>query len=467
LDVNIDPNNPTVVSPNLILPVAQHYTAGYMHGDRRANHLGNMLMYNWSESFGYSWYDDEFAYLVTTTFYSNLFDLAYTNPLKQYELLTKLDATYNNYVAIGKIMKAYHYQLLVDFYGDVPYSEALGRSQNATPKYDKAEVIYVDLIVELTEAIALINEAAEVTTSVVPGADDAIFDGDMIQWKRFANSVKLRILTRQSSLASKQAYITTELAAIAAEGSGYITSDVVVNPGYINEENRQNPYYAAFGKDPSGTATLTSNATCASQYILDLLVASNDPRIDRLYERPATGHLGVDQGLEPGPEYAFQFVSNIGPAHLVASTQGSKIYTLAESKFNLAELALKNFGGDAEALYYEGIAASFAGLGNTSAQYDAYVAQNLENVNYATSTDKLEAIITQKWLSVNGITAEQSWFDYSRTGFPANLPISEQATGSADRPVRLFYPASERSSNAANVPTPQPDAFAAKLFWAN
>ena len=77
------------------------------------------------------------------------------------------------------------------------------------------------------------------------------------------------------------------------------------------------------------------------------------------------------------------------------------------------------------------------------------------------SANKLEAIITQKWIAVNGITAEQSWFDYSRTGYPSDIPIPLNYTGSADRPVRLYYPSGEYSANGENVPT-QPDAFSAK-----
>ena len=64
-----------------------------------------------------------------------------------------------------------------------------------------------------------------------------------------------------------------------------------------------------------------------------------------------------------------------------------------------------------------------------------------------------------------GINALQSWFDYTRTGYPSDLPISLQAT-TADRPVRLFYPSSEITGNSNNIPT-QPDAFTAKPFWAN
>lgn len=461
LDVNTDPNNPTEVTPDLILPVAQNYTATYMHGDRRVNHLGNMFMYNWSEAQGFSWYDDEFGYTITTTFYAALFDAAYTNALKQYHILTLLEPQYNNYVAIGNIMKAYHFQLLVDLYGDVPYSQALGRSTTPTPKYDAASEVYTDLLVKLTEAIALIKATEDDPGAVIPGNDDAMFSGNMTNWIQFANTLKVRIINRSKAVMGSTA-VQAELTEIANEGSGFITSDVVVNPGYLNEEDKQNPHWAAFGEGPDGSETLTNRATCATQYILDYLIATNDPRISLLYEEPATGHLGVDQGLEPGSDYAFQFVSNIGPGISKSATQGSVIFTLAESFFNQAELLLAD-GGDAEALYNSGVAASFATLGATGS--GVYLNQAIENVNYAASTNKLEAIITQKWLATNGMTSEQSWFDYSRTGFPSNLPVSNQAS-TTDRPVRLFYPASELSSNAGNVPA-QPNAFTSKIFWAN
>jgi len=110
-----------------------------------------------------------------------------------------------------------------------------------------------------------------------------------------------------------------------------------------------------------------------------------------------------------------------------------------------------------------GIEASFSYLGAGSAA--AYIAQTGQLVSYDNTSNKQEAIITQKWIALNGIDAIQSWFDYNRTGYPSNLPISTQAT-SADRPVRLAYPSSEITGNTANVPA-QPNAFTSKVFWAN
>ena len=80
LDVNTDPNNPTEVTPDLILPVAQKYTASLIQEDRRINCLGNMMMYNWSQSDGYNWYTEEFKYQVTSSFYQAIFNDSY--PLK-------------------------------------------------------------------------------------------------------------------------------------------------------------------------------------------------------------------------------------------------------------------------------------------------------------------------------------------------------------------------------------------------
>jgi hypothetical protein len=472
LDVNTDPNNPTEVTPNLVLPVAQLYSATIVQGYTYLNHLGNLFMYNWSQSDGYSWYSDEFKYLVTSSFHDNIFEDSYTLAMKQYQVLVNLeDSEYDYYKAIGKIMNAFHFQLLVDCYGSVPYSEALGRSLKATPKYDGGQEIYDALIVDLTDAISIIDNA---TTQTAPGVDDAMFGGDMLKWKQFANSVKLRILVRESGVSGKSAYVQTEINNIIAEGSGFITDDVEVNPGYVAKSSgQQNPMWDAFGSDYTGSQTMTSKATCATDYILTYLTNTNDPRIDYLYEKPGTGHLGVPQGLldydTPVVDaYIPELVSNIGPGILKSAKMGSVIFTNAENLFNQAEAANKGFitaadGG--QALYEAGITASFELLGLTVPDAIDYYTQLKNLVGWSTSSNKLQAIITQKWIAVNGFTAEQSWFDYSRTGYPAGLPISLLAT-TADRPVRLFFVASELSSNGANVPT-QPSAFTDKVFWAN
>ena len=474
LDVNTDPNNPTAVTPNLVLPVGQYYTAQYQQDDRGLSHLGNMMMVNWSQSDGFSWYSDEFKYNVTSSFYSRIFNNTYANTLKQYQILYNLeDEKYVNYKAIAMIMKSFHFQQLVDCYGDIPYTEALGRSKEATPAYDDAQAIYEDLIVQINAAIDLIKNAPALAE--VPGSDDAMFGGNMEDWIKFANTLKIRILTRQSDMSGRDSYITGELAAIASEGSGFITTDVGINPGYIPlNTGKQNPMWNTLGWDEGGTKTMSYNATCATDFILGFLSSTNDPRIDYLYETPATGHLGVPQGLldydtPVADQYMPDKVSNIGPGILKSADMDAIIFTLAEHYFNLSELRQKTFittGPSAQDLYESGITASFLYLGLDEEDAEDYYTQSKSLVGWNPSSNKLEAIITQKWIAVNGITAEQSWFDYSRTGYPSGVPIPLHYNATTDRPVRLFYPAGEYSSNGANVPT-QPNAFTAKIFWAN
>ena len=471
LDINEDPNNPLTVSPDLILPVAQSYSAFIQESFKGQNSLGNFLMYNWAESEGSVFYGAEFRYLVNPSFYSQNFDYTYESVLKQYNDLNELEGDeFGYYRAISQIMMAYHFQILVDSYGDIPYFDALKRGANPTPKYDNAEEIYDDLIVQLTNAIDLID----MTTSnsklrpVIPAADDVIFGGDMDQWKRMANTVKLRILVRLSDLPEKSDYIRNEFTVIMGEGSGFMERDVEVQLGYFNEEGKMNHKWSVFGQDPQGNNTIYNNATCATPFVLDFLTNTQDPRIDFIYERPPSGHLGVRQAqlynMSGGGQFVSDSVSNMGPGILKGPGQAAVLYTAAESYFNRAEAVLKGLmQGDAKALYENGIQASFEYLGAGDASI--YYGQDVNLVGWDSSISKQEAIITQKWIAMNGIDAIQSWFDYSRTGYPANLPISDLAT-TADRPVRLAYPSSELTSNAENLPI-QPDVFGEKIFWAN
>lgn len=465
---NVDPNNPLQVSPDLVLPTAQTGTAAVMHNDRRLNTFGNLMMVNWSQSDGFSWYYDEFNYTVNSTFYDAIFDDSFLGPMKNYNVLRSLSGEYSNYNAIGEIMIAYHYQILVDTYGDVPYFDALQRNTISTPAYDDAQLIYEDLIVKLDEAIDMIKNAD--AAAVVPGADDVMFQGDMTSWVKFANTIKLRILVRQSGMASRAAYVQTNMDNIAAEGSGFITDDVLVNPGYLNVAGKRSPFYNAYGLTIVGQTQNNGEATCASDFIVNYLINTNDARINALYTEPATGHLGVPQGLLNYPEddsFEPQFVSKLGPGILSSPTQDAPLFQVAEALFLQAEAVQRGFmTGDAKALYEDAITASFTYLGLGAGDASFYFTQpGMVNVNWDDSPNKIQAIITQKWVALNGTNGHESWVEYNRTGYPSGLPLPLNNTN-ADRPVRLAYPQSELTNNSANVPT-QPNVFTQKIFWAN
>lgn len=465
LDVNTDPHNPTKVNPELVLPVAQVYTANSM-GGQTYNTLGNLLMYTWSQTDGFSWYTEEFQYLVTPNFYSGIWDVTYQFNLKQYNVLESYDGDiYDNYKAISKIMKSYHFQYLVDGYGDIPYSEALQRGANPLPKYDDAESVYEGLVSDLDDALALIEAASLNINSKVPSNDDIMFGGDMDTWRKLANTVKMRLLIRMSGMTSKQTFIQDEFNKISTNGFGYIDTDASVNPGYFQETNKQNPFWNSYGQDASGSDRLNFEATCATDFILDYLNNKGDARINFIFETPGTGHLGIPQGLTVYPANTTkEFVSNIGPGLLKGPTQDQPFFTLSESLFLQTEAVEKGYiTGNSKDLYEAAIQASFDYLGAGNAS--GYYGNGMDLVDWNASANKMEAIITQKWLALIGLNGYESWIEYNRTGYPSNLPISLLAT-STNRPVRLNYPSSEISANGGNVPS-QPNVFTDKVFWAN
>jgi hypothetical protein len=377
---------------------------------------------------------------------------------------------YSSYRAISAILKGFQYQYLVDIYGDVPYTEANLRSENTTPAYDDAETIYKDVIDKLTEAANLALNLPELSED--PGSQDIIFGGDMTAWAQFANTIKLRMLVRLSNT-GQDSYIADQIALINANGAGYIEADVVANPGYSDNAEKQSPFYGYFVNASTGVQTNRGDYTVASANTIDYLEATNDDRLGRLNAESATGgdYKGAVQATNlPGTGFTSNDLSKVGPGLLVDSEQDQPIMLLSESLLLQAEAIVRGYipGGAAaaEALYNSAIEESFVHLGveDAVAAAQTYYAQPVENVSWASSPDKIEAIITQKWVALNGTSSIELWIELTRTGFPSGLPLPAESAGV--RPVRLLYPQSEVARNTANVPTQTAqDAFTQNPFW--
>ena len=462
-DVDATQNSATSATPNLSLPVAQKYTVDILQGDYNSmNTLGNLWSYTWAAGGDFVYFTDETAYLITSSFRTGIYQTAYIRPLRNYDVIEKnTDVKYSNYVAIAKIMKAFHFQYLVDAYGNVPYSEALQGGANTTPAFDDANAIYDDLIVQLTAAQDMITNADP--TALIPTAtSDIMLQGNMAKWSKFANTIKLRILLRQSEKAGLVAQ--ADFDAAVDNGIGFLGAgeNVFANPGYINDANKQNPFYGAFGKTVAGDPAANANATRATDYAIGKL--ATDPRRPFIYKNvgTTTNYVGIPQNSVGGAVSAA--LSGIGPGVLKGPSQDGVIMLAAESLLLQAEAASKGYiVGDAEALYNAGVQASFTYLGAGSAT--AYLVDYPFPGNAAFD---LEAIIYQKWVALNGINGFESWIEYRRTGFPADLPVAPSQTASTVIPVRLLYPSSEYSANPDNVPTQtSTEAFTSKVFWQN
>ena len=512
LDINTNPNSATSVTPDQLLANALVSTgANYTNYNSYTSFFAGF----WGKANGVSGYNVERAYNYTSTYQQVLWTGIYDN-LQDYQLIrtSSVASSYPNHAAIARIMQAYDYLLLVDQYGDIPYTNALQGATNTTPTLDKADAIYKDLIVQLKGAISDINAA---TSAAKPGTEDAVFGGGtagMTKWKQFANSLRLRILLRQSSTSNGtlNAYVATEMAALQASTEGYITTDVVVQPGYAGSSGQQNPFYNTYGFAVGSSATVsTYRFILPTNYLVNLFQNNNDTRLVQEF-RPVSGttttYKGTNLGEPLPPDYlqgsTFQAALAGQPAGTFAGTflrspsQPTVLMLLAEHLFSKSEAEFRGLitTGDAKTDYLNGIRASYqttyrsgtapAAVAAT-AESEAYLAANATNglVNWEATTTRstdqygnllasgatrtvstLEKILTQKWLAENTFASTEAYDDYRRTSLP-NIPISLEASQPAlGIPTRLLYPQVEINTNGANVTAASAGITQySRLFW--
>jgi hypothetical protein len=396
LDINENPNNPTAVTADAILAQALTTTAG--------NYTGNSPSYNsyaswaasyWGKTGVVSGYGEELTYNYSSSYYAGLFENTFDN-IQDYQLIqNQAISGYPYHAAIARIMKVYNYLLLVDEYGDIPYSQATQGLGNTSPKYDKAQDIYKDLLVQLAGAITDINTTdASATATFTPravAAEDIVFQGNMPRWKRFANSLQLRILMRESQTgdAALNATVAQQLAALQTATDGFITADVVAQPNYVQNSGQQNPLYNRYAYTAAGTGATERSYQIPTQYIINQYQSNNDPRLSQLYStgarfvngKPVTGlYIGAVPGESNSPIFtATSQLSDDAPvqasrflgANSTTASGGiikgfnapTPLMLLSEQLFLQAEAKTRGLftGGDALARtdYYDGIKASF------------------------------------------------------------------------------------------------------------
>jgi len=486
VDINQNPNSLTSVSPDAQLATALTTTANnYTGGSPSYNSYASWAAGYWGKTGGVSGYGEELTYNYSSSYYSGLFDNTYDN-LNDYNLIQTNGATnYPYHAAIARIMKAYNFQLLVDEYGDIPYTQALQGINNVSPTYDKAADIYKDLLAQLDGAISDIDKtAATATATFTPravGSEDVVFAGNMTKWKQFANSLKLRILLRESQTgdATLNASVAQQLAALQTAKDGFITADVVVQPGYAQNTGQQNPLYTRYAYTPAGTGATERSYQLPTQYILDQYNNNNDPRVSQLYtlggrfinDAAVSQYVGAKPGESNSPN--FNALSKDAPV-LGSRFRGTNSATasggifkglnaptplmlLSEYLFSRSEAETRGLftGGNtaAKADYLNGIKASFVYFyraasttnatinastlgGFTTAdagitQYNTFIAttdaggSNVtnQNVNFDAapsngSLGKQAIIIYQKYLALNSVGSVEAWGDYRRTSYP-------------------------------------------------
>ncbi len=453
----------------------------------------------WSRSGSFQSVTDEESYD-----FQNNFNVQVWN--NNYSIATNFDFVINKakengaakYEAISRIIKAQNMQTIVDVYGDVPYFGAFKGNANRTPKYDNGKDIYIDLLRQLDTAITLMQSpaASDAVANSNIETNDIAYKGNAANWVRYANTLKLRLLIHAYAVPGFD--LTGEFAKIAANNGGFIDtlSEAAVNPGY--SATKPNPYYRTFVQTEAGILAGLGNQYRASKYAVGTsndgyYQLRNDPRVDRFYVKPiltnnplvyAPNHRGIAFGEVSGnTANAGSLLSTINGPGLVPDGAASRAWliTAAESFFLQAEARQRNYittGSTVDALVKAGIRSSFQFLGLTSSAATAYININAGKPDVdvlAAGADPIYTIVSQKWFALNSIAALEVWTDYRRTdinygGTPAGYLVGpprsvfSAASMNSKIPVRLFYPQTEFSFNAANVPQ-NIDRFTSRIFW--
>jgi len=500
LDINENPNQATAVKPSLVLPQALATTASVLNA---YNTYGSQLGGYAANAGGYGGFNETVSYAYTPNNYSNNWPASYDN-LEDYQYIidqTQADPLNGYFFGVAKIMKAYNFQLLVDAYNDIPYTEALQGSKFVTPKYDNAATVYAGIAGEIDEAIAAINATSALAVKNPLGTADVVFGGDMTSWLKLANTVKLRLMVRGNG---KVTFANTSF-----DPAGFLTTDALINPGYARDNGKQNPGWATWGFAYTGSAG--NKAWIPTSFILTFYNGTkiSDPARGKAmyYQYPSTGtnQLGYEStGIPKSPDGSFWYPSTartitttgFGKATgaLKGPDAGYPLMTAAESYFLQAEavvVGIPGVAGTAKALFNSGITASFKYVDmlpdksqapSTSFATDAtaYISANNTNplVNFDLATtvaQQIEAIITQKYIALNMVNSHEGWNEYRRTGYPKISGTSATSTFAsiasqsprADRlPTRILYPTSEIQFNSVNVPAASTDSFNSTIFWA-
>ena len=426
------------------------------------------------------------------TYWASHWEKTYPRELKNIEDVvykTADDPEQVNIHAAARILRVMIYAKMTDLYGDIPYSEAIkGYTAGILlPKYDKQEDIYVDFFKELDEAVAQLN------VDKGPFDGDLFYNGNVAQWKKLGNSLRLRLGFRLTKVDEQEARKQVE---VALNGGVLESNADIAMTKHMNLSYRENEYRG------NGRSQVFKNEAISSGFkltttLVDYMHDRQDPRL-KIYGGTYLGDgiVGVSQsiqditdyiepiGVRPGAMgwdywedygsivdgdgisrwvgHSFKFVQ---PSIYVSALDAPFFHlTYAEVEFLKAEAALRGWGGlshaNAVGHFHHGIEASCAMM----AHYPGAPAIDTDKIEALKASyspfpsdfaDAMDAVHGQMWVNffLNGAEA---YANYRRTGYPSVIiPYEGTASNPSETggiiPQRFFYPQSELIQNATNV----------------
>lgn len=349
-------------------------------------------------------------------------------------------AYYNSYMGMARIMEAWVFSMLTDTYGDIPFTEALlGNDQNLyQPKFDAQKTVYDSLFARLEEANDLLALNNAIPSELKPR--DPLYGGDIAKWRKFGNSLYLRLLLRLSKKTEMNVGAKI-MEMLETNPSKY---PIISNNGEsaILKFTTTPPFVSAFNTyrdyDFNGDNGLT-------QFFVNTLMTWEDPRITKWATTVGSNYEGIPSGYAPGnqPERLSAYLPALKNDPLLGN-----ILNYPEVQFMLAEAAARGyFNGNAKTYYENGVNNAITLWGLTVPAGHLTKPGIIWN-DAEPLEQKLEKIITQKYFTLF-FTDFQSWFEYRRTGYP-NLPIGPGVQNNGEMPSRLKYPTIVQSLNRTN-----------------
>jgi hypothetical protein len=477
-DINTDPNNAGFdkAAPDMILTNVIEMTTDRVQEIFLGEEMGNC----WVQHEAKVQYTDEDRYIYRTSVVNATWSGFYAGPGMCVTTLynTAVARQHDNYKGVALVMKMYIASVVTDLHGPVPYFQAWGGSLNTLPAYDSQESIYRDIIAKLDTANTLLT----VDGAAIGG--DILFNNNILKWKKFANSLRLRLLLRMSG--RDEAFATAEMSKIIADAATYPIFE-------SNADNAALQYLGSFPNNhPINENRKTRDDHRISKTLIDLLW-TNSPNLDYrvcIYAEKDGNNTyeGMPNGLtsSQAASYNGNGIKNTCKmgSYFTAATAPGMLMSYAELQFILAEAAFKNYiPGDAEAYYYAGIYGSYAQfgdalvaavdnagfLGSPEWTSDSLAADFIANDVFGWDAAKaMELIATQRWVATfdQGL---QAWFEWRRTGWPVLIPAAE-GMNNGKIPVRVPYPTDEAARNPSSLAEGVtllggPDDLNTRVWW--
>lgn len=364
-----------------------------------------------------------------------------------------------NYLAIAKVMNAWIYSNLTDAFGDIPFSEALKMEEGIMkPKFDKQKDIYTALLNDLKEANSLFDTTKKLSEIDLFYNANNSNDG-ILQWKKFCNSLSLRLLTRSLNK-NGDLNVHARIQEIVNNPTVYPLFTSNTDSAVLSLSGIA-PYLPPVARPQDFTT-----GRAAGEFFIDEMKKNNDPRMSMFFStakdlatNTSIGYKGAPSGYQLGTVFSYQ-PSNLNQ-NLAKAPMKILLMTYSELQFILAELSFKNIiGGNTETYYKNGVTSIIE-------QWGAVVPANYftnTNVGYNQS---LERIMLQKYLSLFFVDHQQ-WYEFNRTGLPM-LPNNGGLMNDGKMPKRFMYPPNAKVMNPENYQNAAQaiggDNINTKLWW--